>query len=298
MLYGRRCRTPICWGEVGHRELASTEIVQKMTESIEMIQERLKTAQSRQKSYADKRRSDLQFDCRADESAHILIDDIQVDEWLNYIERPIAVLERKTKTLRNKEIGLVKVYWEHHKGGNRRRNGGDNRPNHRADRQTVHGQKHQTTEAVTGDGGCDRFARTTANHQTTEAMIGDGGGGRFSRKPHHRSARAATVVAVVYCFQSPQRRWRWRFLMPLLSPVAAGGGGGASVPLSSPVVRRWWSVRSSSVAAAVAFWRRRRTPVFFDNRRSATPLWWRPIAAAAVIVVAAVNSGGGGDGGA
>ncbi|KAJ9557295.1 hypothetical protein OSB04_011909 [Centaurea solstitialis] len=181
MLYGRRCRTPICWGEVGQRELGSTEIVQQTTESIEMIRERLRTAQSRQKSYADRRRSDLEFQvgdkvllkvspwkgvirfrkrgklgprfigpfkviarvgkvayrlelppelnqihdtfhvsqlrkCLADETAHVPIDDIQVDERLNYIERPIAILERKTKSLRNKEIGLVKVQWEHRKG--------------------------------------------------------------------------------------------------------------------------------------------------------------------------------------
>ncbi|KAJ9544877.1 hypothetical protein OSB04_024584 [Centaurea solstitialis] len=43
----------------------------------------------------------------ADESAHVPIDDIQVDERLNYIKRPIAILERKTKTLRKKEISLV-----------------------------------------------------------------------------------------------------------------------------------------------------------------------------------------------
>ncbi|KAJ9561583.1 hypothetical protein OSB04_006743 [Centaurea solstitialis] len=47
--------------QVGQRELGSTEIVQKTTESIEIIQEWLKTAQSRQKSYADKRRSDFEF---------------------------------------------------------------------------------------------------------------------------------------------------------------------------------------------------------------------------------------------
>jgi hypothetical protein len=54
--------------------------------------------------------------CLADESAHVPIDDIQVDERLNYVERPIAILERKTKSLRNKEIGLVKVQWQHRKG--------------------------------------------------------------------------------------------------------------------------------------------------------------------------------------
>ncbi|KAJ9535388.1 hypothetical protein OSB04_un001497 [Centaurea solstitialis] len=181
MLYGRRCRTPICWGEVGQRELGSTEIVQRTTESIQQIRERLKAAQSRQKSYADKRRSNLEFSvgdkvllkvspwkgvirfrkrgklgprfigpfgivarigkvayrlelppelsqihdtfhvsqlrkCLADESAFVPLEDIEVDERLNYAEKPVAVLERKIKTLRNKEIGIVKVQWEHRKG--------------------------------------------------------------------------------------------------------------------------------------------------------------------------------------
>ena len=54
--------------------------------------------------------------CLADESAHVPINDIQVDERLNYVERPIAILERKINSLRNKEIGLVKVQWQHRKG--------------------------------------------------------------------------------------------------------------------------------------------------------------------------------------
>ena len=64
MLYGRRCRTPICWGEVGQRELGSTEIVMKTTEKIEIVRERLKAAQDRQKSYADRRRNPIEFNER------------------------------------------------------------------------------------------------------------------------------------------------------------------------------------------------------------------------------------------
>ena len=47
--------------------------------------------------------------CVVDESAVISLDDIQVDGGLNYVERPIAILERKTKRLQNKEVKLVKV---------------------------------------------------------------------------------------------------------------------------------------------------------------------------------------------
>ena len=39
-----------------------------------------------------------------------------MDEILNYIERPVAILDRKTKVLRNKEVKLVKVQWQHRKG--------------------------------------------------------------------------------------------------------------------------------------------------------------------------------------
>ena len=51
-----------------------------------------------------------------DDSVVVPLEDIQVDDSLNFIERPIAILDRKTKTLRNKEVELVKVQWQHRKG--------------------------------------------------------------------------------------------------------------------------------------------------------------------------------------
>ena len=60
-LYGRKCRSPICWNEVGERKLFGPELVQLTTEKIQLIRERLLAAQSRQKSYADNRRRDLEF---------------------------------------------------------------------------------------------------------------------------------------------------------------------------------------------------------------------------------------------
>ncbi|GKC40556.1 reverse transcriptase domain-containing protein [Tanacetum coccineum] len=60
-LYGRKCRSPVIWTEVGESQLIGPELVQETTEKIFQIQERLKTARSRQKSYADKRRKPLEF---------------------------------------------------------------------------------------------------------------------------------------------------------------------------------------------------------------------------------------------
>ncbi|GJZ30402.1 putative reverse transcriptase domain-containing protein [Tanacetum coccineum] len=60
-LYGRKCRSPILWGEVREGQLIGPEIVQETTEKISQIKDRLKTACDRQKSYADKRRKPIEF---------------------------------------------------------------------------------------------------------------------------------------------------------------------------------------------------------------------------------------------
>ena len=61
-LYGRKCRTPICWDEVGEWKLNSEELIKISTEKIQVVRERLKVAQDPQKSYTDTRRKDLEFE--------------------------------------------------------------------------------------------------------------------------------------------------------------------------------------------------------------------------------------------
>ena len=79
-LYGRPCRSPVCWSELGETTLIGPELVaetaenmglirkrlkaaqQLTTEKVKVIRQRLLTAQSRQKSYADRRRRPLSFD--------------------------------------------------------------------------------------------------------------------------------------------------------------------------------------------------------------------------------------------
>ncbi|GJW14946.1 putative reverse transcriptase domain-containing protein [Tanacetum coccineum] len=60
-LYGRKCRSPIMWAEVGEGQLIGPELVKETTEKISQIKDRLKVARDRQKSYADKRRKPLEF---------------------------------------------------------------------------------------------------------------------------------------------------------------------------------------------------------------------------------------------
>ena len=60
-LYGRRCRTPLCWYESGESALLGPDVVQETTEKVKMIQKNMRASQSRQKSYHDKRRKDIEF---------------------------------------------------------------------------------------------------------------------------------------------------------------------------------------------------------------------------------------------
>lgn len=61
-LNGRPCRSLICWADVGDKELLGPAIVQETTEKISIIRDRIRTAQSRQKSYADLKRRHIEFD--------------------------------------------------------------------------------------------------------------------------------------------------------------------------------------------------------------------------------------------
>jgi hypothetical protein len=60
-LYGRRCRTPLSWSQTGERKLFGPELVVEAEEKVKIIQANLRAAQSRQKSYFNKRRKPLKF---------------------------------------------------------------------------------------------------------------------------------------------------------------------------------------------------------------------------------------------
>ena len=61
-LYCRKCRTPVCWDEVGERRLVGPKLVQITSEKVKVVRDNLKVARDRQKSYADNRPRDLQFE--------------------------------------------------------------------------------------------------------------------------------------------------------------------------------------------------------------------------------------------
>ncbi|WVZ85447.1 hypothetical protein U9M48_032375 [Paspalum notatum var. saurae] len=60
-LYGRRCRTPLHWDQPGEKQIFDPEIIQDAERQVRMVKENLRIAQTRQKSYTDHRRRDLEF---------------------------------------------------------------------------------------------------------------------------------------------------------------------------------------------------------------------------------------------
>ncbi|GJZ68993.1 putative reverse transcriptase domain-containing protein [Tanacetum coccineum] len=61
-LYGRKCRSPMLWAEIEEGSLIGPELVQETTDKVVIIKEKLKLARDRQKSYADNRRRQLEFE--------------------------------------------------------------------------------------------------------------------------------------------------------------------------------------------------------------------------------------------
>ena len=63
-LYGRRCMTPLSWDEVGDRQLFGPDLIKESEQKVKLIRDRLKVAQSRQKSYADSKRKETVYEVR------------------------------------------------------------------------------------------------------------------------------------------------------------------------------------------------------------------------------------------
>ena len=178
-LYGRKCRSPINWQEVGQKQLQKTDFIKKTSEDIQKIKQRLDMAFSRQKSYADKRRRPLEFQVGdavfikiapmkgvmrfgkkgklsprytgpfeilervgkvayrlalppelssmhdvfhvsmlkkyISDPSHILHQEpVEVQTDMTYEEKPVRILDREDKVLRNRTIPMVKVLWKNH----------------------------------------------------------------------------------------------------------------------------------------------------------------------------------------
>ncbi|XP_057247598.1 uncharacterized protein LOC130589956 [Beta vulgaris subsp. vulgaris] len=90
----------------------------KTVQQVKMIQGKIKAAQDRQKSYADLKRREEEYELRRyiPDKSHVLQPEtVQIDENLSYEERPIKILDSKVRSTRNKDVKIVKVLWSNQK---------------------------------------------------------------------------------------------------------------------------------------------------------------------------------------
>ncbi|GKB11128.1 putative reverse transcriptase domain-containing protein [Tanacetum coccineum] len=139
LLYGRKCRSPVCWAKVGDSQLTGPEIIQETTEKIVQICQRLQAARDRRgkrgklsfaivlvayKLELPKELSSIHNTfhvsnlkkCLSDESLVIPIKELQLDDKLNFVEEPVEVMDREIKQLKRSRIPIIKVRWNSKRG--------------------------------------------------------------------------------------------------------------------------------------------------------------------------------------
>nr|GEW79886.1 putative reverse transcriptase domain-containing protein [Tanacetum cinerariifolium] len=126
-LYGRKCRSPVYWAEVGEYQLTGPELIQETMEKINLIKQRMQSAQDRQKSHADRKRKPMEFEVgdrvmlrvspwKGVVRLVIPLEEIHIDDTLQFVEEPVEIMEREIKQLKRSRIPLVKVCWNSRRG--------------------------------------------------------------------------------------------------------------------------------------------------------------------------------------
>ncbi|GJW62779.1 putative reverse transcriptase domain-containing protein [Tanacetum coccineum] len=154
-LYGQKCRSPVCWAEVGEVKLNSPEIVQETTKNVIQIKDRvmlkvspwkgvvrfgkqgnlnpryvgpfkvlakvgaiaykLELPQELSRVHSTFHVSNLKK-CYSDEPLAILLDGLHIDDKLRFMEEPVEIMDREVKRLKQSRIPIVKVRWNSRRG--------------------------------------------------------------------------------------------------------------------------------------------------------------------------------------
>ncbi|GJY25519.1 putative reverse transcriptase domain-containing protein [Tanacetum coccineum] len=104
-LYGRKCRSSVCWAESYAQGLA---LEKGRTVRLELPQELSRVHHTFHVSNLKK--------CYADEPLVMPLEGIHVDDKLQFVEEPVEIMEREIKRLKRSRIPLVKVRWNSKRG--------------------------------------------------------------------------------------------------------------------------------------------------------------------------------------
>ncbi|GJX18232.1 putative reverse transcriptase domain-containing protein [Tanacetum coccineum] len=100
-LYGRKCRSPVCWAEV----LAK----------VGTVAYRLEFPQQLSRVHSTFHISNLKK-CLSDESLVIPLDEIHIDDKLHFVEEPVEIMDYEVNRLKQSRIPIIKVQWNFKRG--------------------------------------------------------------------------------------------------------------------------------------------------------------------------------------
>nr|GEV44796.1 putative reverse transcriptase domain-containing protein [Tanacetum cinerariifolium] len=153
VLYGQKCRSPICWTEVGEAQLLGLEIIQETTEKLIQIKQRMQAARDRQKPMEFQIRYRVMLKVSPwkgvvrfgklgklnlryvrpfkvldrvgtvsyklelpQELSRVLLDGLHFDDQHHFVEEPVEIVDWEVKRLKRSRIPLVKVRWNSRRG--------------------------------------------------------------------------------------------------------------------------------------------------------------------------------------
>ncbi|GJZ68640.1 putative reverse transcriptase domain-containing protein [Tanacetum coccineum] len=144
-LYVRKCRSPVCWAEVGDAQLTGPELIHETTEKIVSpwkgvvrfgkrgklnpryigpfnvlakvgtIAYRLELPQRLSRVHSTFHVSNLKK-CLSDEPLAVPLDEIHIDDKLRFVKEPVEIMDREVKRLKRSRIPIIKVQWNSRRG--------------------------------------------------------------------------------------------------------------------------------------------------------------------------------------
>nr|GEU61283.1 putative reverse transcriptase domain-containing protein [Tanacetum cinerariifolium] len=210
--------------EIRESSLIGFEMVQDTTDKVVLINEKLKAAIDRQKSYVGNMRKHLEWKYLADTNLHVPLEEIKVHKNLRFVEEHVEIIDREVKSMKRSSISIVKACWDSKRGHEdfMRAN-----YSHLLIEQVVDGIKSRD-EIFLRRGYCDNCALSSVSLLLTPLCCDD----TYEVTPRVSALTGCDRLAVIVCHEKivripvegglpPQRQVEFRIdLIPEATPVA------------------------------------------------------------------------------